>query len=173
MSTVPKSRSGLSNKTVYILLAVAVIIVLLFIIILMYLVLKSLPGSDGGMNVKSGQGDRVGGTFHTGEKASLLKPDEVMKAFLNELSQEQTEDAYQRTSRGFQSSMSQNDFNTMINKNKALIRWEFYRIKGRTGGGSTLTYRGHVGGGPNGACDFTMEIGQESEGWRITKFTVP
>jgi hypothetical protein len=172
MSTAQKYKSGgMSNKIVYIVIAAAAIIFLVLLILLVKFI--GLPADGSGQDVKYGKGNQRGGNFAKGEGASTLKPEEVFKAFLTELGEGQTEDAYQRTSRGFQSSMSQNDFNTFIEKNKALIRWETYRIKGHTGGSSMQKWVGHVGGGPNGACDFTMEIGQEPEGWRVTKFTVP
>lgn len=173
MSTVPK-RPGLSNKVVYGLIGVAAVIMLLCTGIFLWMVAGSMSFGGGGQQLKSGNSIRPGGTFLKGDDASVLKPEVVIKAFLTELSQEQVEDAYERTSRGFRSSMSQSDFNAMVQKNKALIGHLSIRYKGVTKSNDGIQmYKGHVGGGPNGACDFTLKIAQDGDGWRITEFTVP
>jgi hypothetical protein len=171
MSTVPKKKDH-TSKIVFGLIGVAALIMLGCLAIFVVKVAGSM-GFGESQQLKTGDRMRTGETFLTGSDASVLKPEEVAKAFLTEISKEQYEEAYQRTSRGFQSTMSQADFNDMIRQNKALIRHLNFRYKGVTKAAGTQIYRGVVGGGPNGSCEFTMKIGQDGDGWRVYEFTVP
>ena len=173
MSTVPKSKSSFDNRTVYIIIGIAVILALILVIGFVWMIGRTLGGGGSGMTLQSGR-ETPGGKWAKGEEAAMLKPDEVVKAFFTELSEGQLEDAYQRTSLYFQGTMSQNDFNTFVNKNKPLIGHLSRRtISAQKMGNNTQLIKGHVGGGPNGACDFTLKLARENEGWRITEFTVP
>jgi hypothetical protein len=108
------------------------------------------------------------------EDAGELKPQQVVDAFLQELRTEQWEDAYQRTSIGFQDSMSQSDFNALIERNSGLVGWTRKLYKGaERPGGQMMEMKGHVSGGPNPGVDFTIEVSLQPQGWRITKFTLP
>jgi hypothetical protein len=172
MSTVPK-KSDHSSKIVFGLIGVAALIMLGCLGIFVWKVAGSMGFGDG-QQLKTGLGGiKTGQTYLQGEDASGLKPEEVARAFLGELGKEQYEEAYQRTSSGFQGRMSQADFNEMIRQNKALVRHLSFRYKGVTKAAGVQIYKGIVSGGPNGSCEFTMKIGQDGDGWRVYEFTVP
>jgi hypothetical protein len=172
MSTVSK-KSDHSSKIVFGLIGVAALIMLGCLAIFVVKVAGSM-GFGEGQQLRTGLGGiKSGQTYLQGEDASVLKPEEVARAFLTEIGKEQFEEAYQRTSSGFQGRMSQADFNEMIRQNKALIRHLSWRTKGTTKASGTLIYRGVVSGGPNGSCEFTLKIGQDGDGWRVYEFTVP
>jgi len=172
MSTVPKKPDH-TSKIVFGLIGLAAMIMLSCLGIFIVKVAGSMGFGDGGQQLRTSPGIRTGETFLRGDNASILKPEEVAKAFLNEIGKEQFEEAYQRTSQGFQGRMSQADFNDMIRQNRALIRHLSFRYKGTTKAAGVLIYRGIVSGGPNGSCEFTMKIGQDGDGWRVYEFTVP
>lgn len=165
-------KGNFSNRTVILILAGGAALVLFLGCLFVFLIVGSLgEGSAVGKN-KPKAGPKT--TYPTGEDASGLKPEQVVGAFLQDLREDRLTDAYQRTSVGFQGSMSQNDFNALINKNKALIghvTWKHSMTAQSTGGGRT--YKGSVGGGLHGSADFTLEISPEDEGWRVRSFSVP
>jgi hypothetical protein len=166
------STSSNNNRIVYILLAVAAVIVLLCGGFFVFKVGNSLLGETPISGTQSGGVNRTQ-TFPKGEDASGMKGQQVVDAFLLELNKEQLEDAYQRTSIGFQGSMSQSDFNAFVQKNRGLVGWTRKHIKGAAPGNQMMMMKGHLSGGPNPGIDFTIEVGMEPQGWRITKFTVP
>jgi len=165
--------SNFSNQTVYLILAGAAALILILGCGFVYLIVGSL-GDGGGSLTKGGQKVNPKATYPSGEDASGLKPEQVANAFLNDLREDRLSDAYQRTSVGFQGSMSQNDFNEFVSKNKALIGHVTWRHTqtGKSADGSR-TFKGNVGGGLHGSTDFTLEIGPEDEGWRVRRFSVP
>jgi hypothetical protein len=174
MSAAPSPyRGGVSNKTVYVLLGVAAVIFVLcggglLGLAAMRFMKDEPPVYEGGGARKSR------GTIPSPEDSSGLNEDKVRDFFFEELKENKVEDAYGRTSTGFQGRNSMQSFVTLLSKNKGFIGHTSLRMKSippsRPGG---KAYKGHVGGGEGTGVDFTIELGQEDQGWRVTQFTIP
>jgi hypothetical protein len=173
MSTVPqKSKgSGVSTKIIYIALAVAAVIVLVCGGVFVWLLVGTIEWGPG---VSYGGGGRVDNraTFPTGENATTLPPETVIKAFFAEVANEQLSAAYDRTTVGFQGRVSLNMFSQIVQQNKPLIGHLNRRMTQVSQGERTRTYKGYVGGGPyGGVTEFTLTVFNSPDGWRVDEFS--
>jgi len=175
MSTAPSPyRGGVSNKTVYVMLGAAALIFVLCGGGLLGLAAMKFMKDDGSPYIEGGGQRKFKGTIPAPEDSSGLGEDQVRDFFLEELKEGKVEDAYGRTSTGFQGRISMQSFVSLLAKNKGFEGHTTLRMKSipasRPGG---KAYKGHVGGGAGTGADFTIELGREDQGWRVTQFTIP
>jgi hypothetical protein len=100
-----------------------------------------------------------------------LKPRDAVNGFLNDLQGDRVEDAYRRTSRGFQLGQTPEQFRQYVDMRRALKRYTSYELRPLSSeAGAVVAYQGKVTGGPYGTVDFTIEVVKEDAGWVVREF---